>query len=79
MCLSGHTHNVYNSQLTPDKDRKIVELMLDRLRPREIAQTIGSTAGSVQKQTVKHVIAQWKKAAKDNPTDPVSEMVNNER
>ena len=122
-------------RLIPDKDREIVELVLDGLRPREIAKTIGSTAGSVQKrwerliawlklvalnldalmsclpdendrkimeryldgqplsdivkaiglsrstieQTVKRVIKQWKKAAKDNPTDPVSEMVKKER
>ena len=121
--------------LIPDKDREISELMLDGLRPREIAKAIGSTAGSVQKrwerliawlkpvvlnldvlmnclpeekdrwimerdldeqplseiakaiptsrskveETVKRVIAQWKKAARDNPADPVSEMVKNER
>ena len=121
--------------LIPDKDREIVELRLDGLRPREIAQTIGSTVGSVQKrwerilewlipialnldtlvdclpeekdrwvmeryldgqslseiaraiglsrftieQTVKRVIKEWKKAAKQNPADPVSAMVDNER
>ena len=122
-------------RLIPDKDREIVELRLDGLRPKEIAQKIGSTAGSVQKrwerliswlkpvvlnldalmsclseendrkimeryldeqplseiakaigisrstieETVKRVRTLWKKAAKDNPTDPVSEMMNNER
>ncbi len=115
-------------QLLQDKDREIVELMLDGLKPREIANTIGSTSGAVQKrwerlikwlkpialhldalvnclpeekdrkimeryldgqllseiakamdlsrsavdQTVKRVIKQWKKAAEENPTDPVS-------
>ena len=123
-------------RLIPDKDREIVELRLDGLRPREIAQTIGSTVGSVQKrwerlitwlkpvglnldalmsclsdendrkimersldeqplseiakaigvsrstveETVKRVRTQWKKAVKQNSTDPVSAMmIKNER
>ena len=120
-------------QLLQDKDREIVELMLDGLKPKEIADTIGSTPGAVQKRwerlikwlkpimfnldtlvnclseekdrkimeryldgqplseiakaigisrsvvetRVKRVVAQWKKSAKQNPTDPVSAMVNN--
>ena len=36
--------------LPNNKDREIVELMLDGLRPREIAKTIGLTSGSVQKR-----------------------------
>ena len=122
-------------RLIPDKNREIVELMLDGLRPREVAKAIGSTAGSVQKrwerliawlkpvalnldvlmsclseendrkildryldgqllseiakaiglsrstveETLKRVIKQWKKAVKQNFTDPVSAMVDNER
>ena len=37
-------------QLLQDKDRDIVELMLDGLKPKEIADTIGSTPGAVQKR-----------------------------
>lgn len=122
-------------RLLPDRDREIVELMLDELSPKEIAERIDSTAGAVQKRwerliewlkpiglhleklvsclpgerdrqimeryldgqplseiakamgisdstierTVKRVIAQWKKAAKQNPMDPVSAMVNNRK
>ena len=118
--------------LLEDKDREIVEFMLDELSPKETAATINSTPGAVQKRwerirkwlepiarnldalvdclpgendrwimeryldgqplseiakaigisrsaverRVKRVIAQWKKAAKDNPTDPVSAMPN---
>ena len=121
--------------LLPDKDREIVELMLDGLSSREIAKTMDSTSGAVQKRwerirkwlipiarnlealvnclpeendrkvmeryldgqplseiakaigfsrsdlekTVKRVIKQWKEAAKQNPTDLVSAMVNNKR
>ena len=36
-------------------------------------------SGSIIEQTVKRVVAQWKKAAKQNPTDPVSVMVEDER
>lgn len=122
-------------RLLSDKDREIVEFMLDGFVPREIAKTINSTPGAVQKrwerlivwlrpiglhldelvdclpeeedkrimeryldgqplleiakaigishsaveQTVKHVIAQWKKAARQNPMDPVSIMASSER
>ena len=121
-------------QLLQDKDRKIVEFMLEGLKPKEIAETIGSTSEAVQKrwerilkwlipiarnlealvnclpreddrkvmeryldgqplseiakaigvsrsvieQTVKRVIADWKKAARQNSTDPVSAMVKND-
>ena len=119
-------------RLLRDKDREIVEFMLDEIAPKEIAATINSTPGAVQKRwersrewlepiarnldalvdclpeendrwimeryldgqplleiakaigispsdverRVKRVIAQWKKAAKDNPTDPVSAIPN---
>ena len=118
-------------RLLRDKDREIVEFMLDELSPKEIAKLVGSTPEAVQKRwerlrkwlepiarnldalvdcipeerdrwimeryldgqplskitealtispatverTVKRVIADWKKAAKENPMDPVSAMV----
>ena len=37
-------------RLLPDKDREIVELMLDGFKPGEIAKAIGLTSGSVQKR-----------------------------
>ena len=117
--------------LLQDQDREIVDLLLDQLKPKEIAEVVTSTSKAVQKKwerirkwlipiacyledlvdclpeekdrkimeryfagqplseittalgisratvekTVKRVIADWKKAAKDNPTDPVSAMV----
>ena len=64
--------------LPDENDRKIMERYLDEQPLSEIAKAIGISRSTVE-QTVKRVIAQWKKAAKDNPTDPVSEMVNNER
>ena len=122
-------------RLLQDQDREIVDLLLDELKPKEIAETIGSTSAAVQKKwerirkwlepiarnldalinclpkekdrwimerfldgqplseitealgispstvekTVKRVIADWKKAAKDNPADPVSAMVKMEK
>ncbi len=119
-------------RLLRDKDREIVEFMIDGLAPKEIAATINSTPGAVQKRwerirewlepvarnldalvdclpeendrwimeryldgqplseiakaigisrsaverRVKRVITQWKKVAKDNPTDPVSAIPN---
>ena len=44
----------------------------------EIAKAIGISRSTIEK-TVKRVIKQWKKAAKDNPTDPASAMVKKER
>ena len=122
-------------RLLQDQDREIVDLLLDGLKSKEIAETIDSTSEAVQKkwerirkwlipiacnldalvdclpegkdkwimeryfagqslseitealgvsrstieETVKRVRAQWKQAAKDNPTDPVSAMVKKER
>ena len=46
----------------------------------EITEALGiSRSTSTIEKTVKRVIADWKKAAKDNPTDPVSAMVKMER
>ena len=122
-------------RLLQDQDREIVDLLLDGLKPKEIAKTIDSTPEAVQKRwerirkwlipiacnledlvdclpeendrkimeryfagqslseitealgtsrstvekTVKRVRAQWKKAARDNPTDPVSAMAKKRR
>ena len=44
----------------------------------EITEALGISHSTVEK-TVKRVIAQWKKAAEDNPTDPVSAMVKKGR
>ena len=122
-------------RLLQDQDREIVDLLLDELKPKEIAEVVTSTSEAVQKRwerirkwlipiarnlealinclpeerdrwimerylaeqpfseitealgisrstiekTVKRVIADWKKAAKDNPTDPVSAMAKKRR
>ncbi|MDE0018648.1 MAG: hypothetical protein OXU51_20880 [Candidatus Poribacteria bacterium] len=44
----------------------------------EIAEAIVGISRSEVEETVKRVRKQWKKAAKENPTDPVSAMVDNE-
>ncbi len=60
------------------KDRKIMERYCDSQPLSEITEALGVSRATVE-ETVKHVIAQWRKAARDNPTDPVSAMVNNEK
>ena len=50
----------------------------DRQPLSEITKALGISRANVEK-TVKRVIADWKKAAKDNPTDPISAMVKKER
>lgn len=62
--------------LPEKKDRWIIERYLDGQPLSEIAQAIGLSRSAVE-QTVKCVIAQWKKAAKQNSMDPVSAIVNN--
>ena len=64
--------------LPEEKDRWVMERYLDEQPLSEIAKAIGISPNTVEK-TVKRVIAQWKKAARNNPADPVSEMVDNER
>ena len=64
--------------LPEENDRKIMERYLDEQPLSEIAKAIGISRSTIE-ETVKRVRTQWKKAAEDNPTDPVSEMVNNER
>ncbi|MYA70655.1 sigma-70 family RNA polymerase sigma factor [Candidatus Poribacteria bacterium] len=63
--------------LPQEKDRWIMERHLDEQPLSEIAKAIGISRSKVE-ETVKRVIKQWKKAAKENPTDPGSAMVDNE-
>ena len=63
--------------LPEENDRKVMERYLDGQPLSEIAKAIGISRPIIEK-TVKRVIKQWKKAAKDNPTDPVSAMVKND-
>ena len=58
----------------PEEDRKIMERYLDGQPLLEIAKAIGISRSDVE-QIVKRVIAQWKKAAKQNPTNPVSTIM----
>lgn len=64
--------------LPEKKDRWIMERYLDGQTLSEITKAIGISRSAVER-TVKRVIAQWKKAAKDNPTDPVSAMPKERR
>ena len=64
--------------LPEEKDRWVMERYLDGQPLSEIAKAIGISRSKVE-ETVKRVIRQWKKAAEDNPTDPVSAMVDNGR
>ena len=61
--------------LPSEKDRKIMERYLDGQSLSEIAKAIVGISRSKVEETVGRVIKQWKKAAADNPTDPVSTMV----
>ncbi len=60
------------------KDRKIMERHFNRQSLSEITKALGVSRVTVEK-TVNRVIAGWKKAARDNPADPVSAMVKKER
>ena len=60
----------------PKKDRKIMERYLDGQPLSDIAKANGISRPNVDK-CVKRVIEQWKKAAKQNSTDPVTIMTNN--
>ena len=64
--------------LPEEKDRWIMERYFDGQPLSEITEALGISPATIEK-TVKRVIAQWKKAAKDNPTDPVSAMVKKKR
>ena len=65
--------------LPQEKDRWVMERYLDEQSLSEIAKAIVGISRSKVEETVKRVIKQWKKAAKENPTDPVSAMVKEER
>ena len=64
--------------LPEEKDRWVMERYLDGQPLSEIVKAIGISRSKVE-ETVKRVIKQWKKAAAENPTDPVSAMVDNKR
>ncbi len=66
------------NRLPEKKDRWIMERYLDGQPISEITEALGISHSTVEK-TVKRVIADWKKAAKNNPTDPVSAMAKKER
>ena len=61
--------------LPEENDRKIMERYLDGQPLSEIAKAIGISCSAIEKR-VKRVIARWKKAVRENPTDPVSAMAN---
>lgn len=65
--------------LSEEKDRWVMERYLDEQSLSEIAKAIVGISRSEVEETVKRVIKQWKEAAKENPTDPVSAMVKKER
>ena len=65
--------------LPEEKDRWVMERYLDGQPLSEIAKAIVGISRSTIEETVKRVIKQWKKAAEENPTDPVSAMVKKER
>ena len=58
--------------LLNEKDRNVMErYFLDGQSFSEITEALGPSRSTIEK-IVKRVIKDWKKAAKDNPTDPVS-------
>ena len=65
--------------LPEEKDRSVMERYLDEQPLSEIAKAIVGISRSEVEETVKRVIKQWKKAAEENPTDPVSAMVKKKR
>ena len=64
--------------LPEERDRWIIERYLDGQPLSEITEALSISPATVAR-TVKRVRAQWKKAAKDNPTDPVSVIANDRR
>ncbi len=64
--------------LPADDDRRVMERYLDGQPLLDIAKAMGISESAIER-TVKRVITAWKKAAKQNPADPVSVMVANER
>ncbi|MCY3721215.1 MAG: sigma-70 family RNA polymerase sigma factor [Candidatus Poribacteria bacterium] len=64
--------------LPEENDRKIMERYLDGQPLSEITKAIGISRSDVEER-VKRVITRWKKASRENPTDPVSAMVKKEK
>ena len=64
--------------LPEEKDSKVMERYLDEQPLSEITAALGISRSKVE-ETVKRVIKQWKKAAAESRTDPVSAMVKKER
>ncbi len=64
--------------LPNEKDRNVMErYFLDQQSFSEITEALGISRSTIE-ETVERVIKDWKKAAKDNPTDPASAMVKKE-
>ena len=63
------------SCLPEEDERKIMERYLDGEPLSDIAKAIGISVATVEAR-VKCVITQWKKAARQNPMDPISAMIN---
>ena len=64
--------------LPEEKDRWVMERYLDGQPLSDIAKAIPTSRSKVE-ETVKRMIKQWKKAAEENPTDPISAMVKKEK
>ena len=65
------------NSLPGEDDRKVMERYLDGQPLSDIAKAIGISRSDVEAR-VKRVIADWKKAARQNSTDPVPAMVKND-
>ena len=63
--------------LPVNDDRRVMERYLDGQPLSVIAKAVGISQSAIE-ETVKRVRAAWKKAAEENPTDPVSVMVEKE-
>ncbi len=65
--------------LPEENDRNVMErYFLDGQSFSEITEALGPSRSTIE-EIVKRVIVQWKKAVKENPTDPVSAMTKKER
>ena len=78
LCPIGLYLDALVNCLPEEDDRKIMERYLDGEPLLEIAKAIGISCSDIE-ESMKRVIANWKKAAKQNPMDPVSAMVKKER
>lgn len=63
--------------LPEEVDRKIMERYLDNQPLSEISENLGISPFDIE-AIVKRVIKAWKKAARQNPKDPIAAMVNKE-